>query len=116
MADEHASEQAGAGYETRDVNLRKVAFLAALMILALVASVVFVWDYFVGEREQLYEQVVLSKPSAELRELRAREAEELETYKLLDSAKGQYRIPIDRAMELLAAEAYHQKLQAGAGK
>ena len=116
MVEAHESHDGQAGYETRDVNLRKIATLAALMTLALILSVIFVWQYFVGERDAMYQDVVLSQPSAELRELRAREAEELDTYKLLDSAKGQYRIPIDRAMERLAAEAYHSQLEKGASK
>ena len=114
--EQHESDHGNAGYEERDVNVRQVAMWGLIVIVALIVSVVFVWDYFVGTREEVVERVVLSPPSPELRELRAREEEELGNYKLLDSASGQYRIPIDRAMQLLAEEAYRRQKGEGASK
>lgn len=116
MVEEETSHEENAGYETRDVDLRTVAVWASLTIVALILSIVFVWDFYVGQREAIVERVVLSPQSAELRELRAREAEELGTYKRLDSAAGQYRIPIERAMELVAAEAYRRQVEEGSAK
>jgi hypothetical protein len=116
MADTHSSHQDQPGYETRDVDLKKVAIWAVVTTLLVIFSVIFVWDYFIGAREKIVERVVLAPESTELRELRAREAEELGTYKLLDSAKGQYRIPIERAMELVAEEAYRSQAAAGGAR
>ena len=96
------------GYERRDVNLVKVGGFSLLTIVAIIAVLVFVTDYFYVTTEQIIEEVVLSPPSRELRELRARETEELSTYKLLDAEAGLYRIPIERAMYLEAEEAFAQ--------
>jgi hypothetical protein len=52
---------------------------------------------------------VLKPESAPLRDLRAREMETLTTYKVLDPVKSVYRIPISRAMELMADEAYQEQ-------
>jgi hypothetical protein len=101
---EHHDTQAG--YEKRDVNVTKIALLSLLTIVFLVIVVVFVVDYFNVVTEEITEEVVLSPLSVELRELRAREAEELGSYKVLDAEAGRYRIPIDLAMKLMADEAY----------
>ena len=104
MAERHDTESTG--YEKRDVNVTKIALFSLLTIVLLIIVVVFVVDYFNVVTEEITEEVVLSPQSVELRELRTREAEELGSYRLLDADSGRYRIPIDRAMQLLAEEAY----------
>jgi hypothetical protein len=62
-------------------------------------------DYFtVMETEAVY-QAQLKPESVTLNELRAEDEKILTTYKLIDAEKGVYRIPIERAMHLLAEEA-----------
>ena len=100
----------GAGYEKSDVNVVKVIIYGIFGIIILVAVLIFTWDYFTSVKESLVEETVLKPRSAAIRELRARETEELSGYKLLDETKGVYRIPIERAMELMADEAYQERL------
>ena len=48
---------------------------------------------------------MLAPESQALRDLRAREDEELHSYRYLDRDKETVRLPIERAMELMASEA-----------
>jgi len=100
-----------AGYEKSDVNVAKVIIYGIFGIIFLVAVLIFTWDYFTSVKESLVEDMVLKPQSASIRELRARETEELTGYKLLDETRGVYRIPIERAMELMADEAYRERLK-----
>ncbi|RJP82568.1 MAG: hypothetical protein C4524_00560 [Candidatus Zixiibacteriota bacterium] len=93
-------------YERRDANLRGVLIIAGVSSVILIVSLVVVWNLFIATREELVQEVVLAPESAALRELRTREDQVLYGYGLTDSAAGIYRIPIDRAMQLLAEEAY----------
>jgi hypothetical protein len=97
------------GYEKRDVNVLKVILYGVSAIVVVVALVIFMLDYFTATREELVYESVLKPESTALRELRAREEEELNSYAVLDAGKGIYRIPVERAMELMAEQAYQQK-------
>lgn len=50
-----------------------------------------------------------SNVAADLAEINAREARRLESYQWLDRPSGRVQIPIDRAMELIAARATEQE-------
>jgi hypothetical protein len=49
--------------------------------------------------------------SAELQEEEIEAARELERYEMLDEEEGVYRIPIDRAMDIIATEEYQRQQQ-----
>jgi len=93
------------GYDRQDPNVRFIAALGGVLIVVLIAAVFGVQYY----HDLLYEQQVfvrvLEPESKELLDLRAREDEQLMTYRYLDREAGTVRIPIDRAIELLAKEA-----------
>ncbi|MFZ5981701.1 MAG: hypothetical protein ACOYVF_13845 [Candidatus Zixiibacteriota bacterium] len=99
------------GYEKSDINIAKVIIYGVFGIIFLVAVLIFTWDYFAAVKEKTVREMVLQPTSVPLRELRARENGELTSYKLLDASKGVYRIPIERAMELMADEAYRARSQ-----
>jgi ABC-type lipopolysaccharide export system ATPase subunit len=98
--------QTNSGYEKRDLNITKTLIATVLIVIFLVASVAFVDEIFVHEKEQIITDVVLKPVSIQLRDLRAKEDEVLMSYKALDPKKGVYQIPIERAMKLVAEEAY----------
>lgn len=100
------------GYEKRDINVVKVFVYGIAGLVVLTAIVIFSLDYFTAAREQAVYDAVLKPMSAPLRELRAREEEELNSYAVLDINKGVYRIPVERAMELVAEEAYRARAAA----
>ena len=94
-----------AGYEKRDVNIFMVIGLSVFLVAVLVVLLVFLMDYFVETKEQMVYEAQLQPESVDLKILQAAEEKELTSYEVLDTEKGVYRIPVDRAMELLAKEA-----------
>lgn len=100
--------QAG-GYEKSDVNLKKVVIIGISITLFLVVAFIFLNEYFIYEREAIVQEQVLSQPSVKLEDLRAVEDSLLTSYELIDTTKQIYRIPIDRAIELMAAESAASK-------
>ena len=77
------------------------------MFIVLLTGITYYFNY-VHEQEE-YEKV-LAPPSQQLKALHARENWQLEHYSYADRSKGQVRIPIARAMELLVNESAAGKL------
>ena len=92
-------------YEKRDVNVSKIVGFAIVIVVFLVAVIVFLNEFFIYEVENIKEEHD-SVVSTQLRDLRAAEEETLNSYKVLNADKDKYQIPIDRAMKLMADEAY----------
>lgn len=106
------------GYETRDLTPRAIAtFLVALAVTIVGVLVVSMWiyDYSASRLAQIEATPPsLAKPAAppeprlqvfapkDMREFRAAEDATLKSYGWIDRATGVLRIPIDRAMQLLA--------------
>ena len=97
------------GYEERDVNLTKLVSLTIATIVLLIVILVALNEFFLSSKEQRIYEAFLRPESAALRDLRATEDEALNSYKLLDKDKGIYQIPIERAIELVAREAYRER-------
>jgi len=98
-------------YEISDVRPVGLFISAFTTIVVVVIIIVALNEIFVSTKEQQVYRTVLSVESAELRELRARENSVLTSYKVLDEKNGVYQIPIDRAMQLQADEAFREKMQ-----
>jgi len=99
------------GYERTDINPRLIGALFALIVVGIIVAVLAVQHYFaVTYEEQLYIKV-LSPVASDLKQLRAREDAQLHSYGYIDREKGLVRLPIERAMELLAAEYAAGKLK-----
>lgn len=99
----------GGGYETRDTAMRGLIAVAVVALAVVVVAVFAVYQLFIATREQIVDEVVLRPESIALRELRAREEAVLNTYDVVDAQRGIYRIPIERAMELMAERSYIEK-------
>ncbi len=95
-----------AGYDTHDIDLKRLLTLGILSVALLVIILIGLNEWFVMTREETTFRLALEPEDPVLREKRAVDAEILTTYKLLDAKSGAYRIPIDRAMELMADEAF----------
>lgn len=122
MSNEMAPETkkpVGEGYETTDAEVKPVLlFLAALGVLIIVAMAVMAGLYSVLEShfgrsetavsplvdvEQIPEEPRLqANPAEELSAIKAWEEEELNRYEWVDKDTGTFRIPIERAMKLIA--------------
>jgi len=76
----------------------------------LIAIIVFLYEVFVFSKEQAVYELVLSPESKALRELRAREDQVLNSYKILDENNEIYQIPIDQAILTISNESYQKRL------
>jgi hypothetical protein len=113
MSDNNINHQSNnSGYEKSDLRVNKVVIYGVIAVIVFVAIIVFLMDYFVTTREEIVYETVLKPESAALRDLRAREGEILNSYQVLDSVNDVYRIPIERAMKLIAEEDYRDRQKA----
>jgi hypothetical protein len=114
---EHAPENHsnGLGHETQEVDVRFIfVSLAALLIGAFLACllVVGIFQYFhhtyLPEAVKASPQVIPPEPRIEvnttqqLQTVRAREDHVLSSYAIVDQKQGLVRVPIDRAIDMLA--------------
>jgi hypothetical protein len=97
------------GYEKKDVNPAWIITITLIAIGLLTVIGVALNEFFLISREDQVYEATLKPGSAALRELRAHEEEVLNSYRIIDSSKNQYQIPIDRAMELMADEAFQAR-------
>ena len=92
------------GYEKRDVNVRYAAVIAFLAVALIAFFAVALNDMFLSTLESVVHEQVLSPLSEDLLKLRAEEEKVLNSYALIDTVDMKYRIPLERAMQLVAAE------------
>ena len=91
----------------QDTNTTVIAVAGLVGAVLLVIALVWLKSYFFLVRNQVEEKQVLTVDNPKLKDLHAREHEELTTYGWVDKEAGTVRIPIERAMELVAAEQQH---------
>lgn len=113
------AERPAPGYERSDARPKPILLFAAVLAAGVgVALLVSAWvagafagestaartprHPMAGEPELANGPALQAAPAAELLEHRRREAERLETYGWVDPEAGIVRIPIDRAIEILA--------------
>ena len=105
------SEQAGHGFDRSEPNVRFIAIFGAGTLVLLVVAVLALQYYYDRVLEEQVFVKVQEPVSQTLVDVRTREDEALHSYRYLDRDKGTIRIPIERAMELLAAESAQGKLK-----
>ena len=125
MAPEHNHESQGA-HETRDINLKPVALFLVALVLTLICVhfVVLATLHFYIRHQSTPEPATLVKvPPVEwvgpgllvnapvqLREMREREDQILNSSGWIDRSLGVVRIPIDRAMDLIVQRGLPEKI------
>jgi hypothetical protein len=116
-------------HERSDVDTRAIlGFGVALILTAIVIHLGLYWllEYYEersprtapavsapGVEEQIPPPRLQISPRSDLAEMRAAEDRELTTYGWVDKEKQTVRIPIDRAMELLAERGLPSRKQSG---
>ncbi len=98
-------------YEKSDVPMKSLFMWAGGIVIGLALILIILNSMFTASKEQQVQDSVLKPESVELRDLRARETETLNSYKVIDEANGVVQIPIDRAMQLLAEEAFEENIK-----
>ncbi|MCP4686119.1 MAG: hypothetical protein GY867_11840 [bacterium] len=103
MSSSHSTNPSG--YEKRDANVRSLVGVILVSVVVIVIAVVLLYDYFIAVREEVVLENVLQPESPDLKALQAAEVEVLTSYRLIDSTRETYQVPIDSAMVLMAREA-----------
>ena len=106
MSDSQVRKAGNAGNEKGDAYIRKVVFYSVVSTVVMVAIAIFGVYYLTPDYKGPVQDLSAERQPITLEELRAREAEVLNSYKILDSVSGVYGIPIRRAMELVSDEAH----------
>ena len=112
MEEQHNTQQPepeAGGYEKKDVNVVWITTIALLVIALVATFAVVLNEYFLITKERLIYENVLKPERADIRELRARETEALNSYKVLTAVSIRYQIPVSRAMELMAEESFQTR-------
>ena len=97
-------------FENESENIGKILVIGILSLVLFVASLFMLDDYFSIKREAEILNMDLGVPSEQLKAMRDKENSTLSSYKLLDADKAVYRIPIDRAMRLIAVDAFENEV------
>jgi len=117
------------GHETTDAKAKPIAlFLLGLATAVFLAMLLMAWllDLFqlqvaqqgptppgLTDQEQIPPEPRLQAyPAADLHRLRVREEEQLRSYAWIDEATGIMRIPVDRAMDIIAENGLPNRSQA----
>ena len=99
-----ATSTPNAGYDRTEPKMSAVALWGLAIIVALVGVIVVVQSYFDQVHERQVYRRVLDPVAESLIDVRSREVRRLHSYQYVDDPPGTVRLPIDRAMELIAAE------------
>ena len=92
------------GYDPGEPRTGLIGVFMAAVVVGLALTILGVQAYFDHVKQQQIFVKVLAPVSEDLLDLHAREDSELHSYRYLDRTKGTVRVPIERAMELLAGE------------
>jgi hypothetical protein len=82
----------------------RTAYVGAVFILVFVLTLIALIGYFDRVRTEEFEAKVTDRPSAPARDLRSQQLGKIQEYRWIDREAGTVTIPIERAMELVAAE------------
>ena len=93
------------GFDDTEPRAGWVLAFSIATVVTIVATMIFVTAYY----DQVHERLVYERQelpiNEDLRNLRAKEDSELHSYGYADKQAGLVRVPIERAMELVLAEA-----------
>jgi len=98
-------------YEKEDVNARVIMIMFIIGTITIGTIMFLLSEYFTARKEAQI-QSANAVVSSTYRDVRAREEERLNSYKLINEKDGIYQIPIGEAMKLLATEDYQKRLNA----
>jgi hypothetical protein len=105
MADHTTSHAAAVDFDRRDPKSGLIAIVTGVILGVLIAFIVGIWVLYNVWYDRVDQEQYSGVASQELEQLHQREDAELYRYGWLDKEKGVVRVPIDRAMDLVAADA-----------
>jgi hypothetical protein len=105
------SEDAAMAEKRRELDMTATFVVALVGTLLVIAIVVALQALYYRTEEKLYDEAY-AKPVLQVRKVKDEQLQLLASYSLPDRDKGRIRIPIDRAMEIVAREAAAAKMTA----
>lgn len=87
-----------------DPNVAASAVVGIISAILLFVIIVVLQAYFYGAEQTELEKKVFTQPNQALQQLNASQLEMISSYGWVSQPDGVVRIPIERAMELVAAE------------
>jgi len=87
-----------------DPNVAASAVVGIISAILLFVIIVVLQAYFYGAEQSELERKVWSQPYQALQQLDANQIELLNSYGWVSEAEGAVHVPIERAMDLIAAE------------
>jgi hypothetical protein len=109
--DAFAAEEAAHGVQHEGVEAGQILGIALAVLAALVVAIIVVFQWTGIRSQHAAQSMVGAAPYQELREIRTEATRLLGQYDVVEGQPGVYRIPIDRAIDLMATEAYQQREQ-----
>ncbi len=103
-ASEEREEMVGVQYEGVGAGLIMGFIFVCLMFVAVVVWVGINWAE--SAAQQAHETAAMDLNYPELRQAELTAARLLNRYEVIDAGQGRYRIPIDRAIDLMVRQAY----------
>lgn len=100
-------KERGVAYEGVAAGQIAAIAVSIMIVVGVAAAVVFVWTGQVTESVE--GAAVEMEGNPDLRETQIQATQQLEQYGVVDEEQGIYRIPIDRAMDIIANEAYERE-------
>jgi hypothetical protein len=94
----------GVDYDRREARSGVIAIVSVTTMVVLLGMIVGVYWLYVVAYEKVDQEVYSGVSSKELQAIHGREEENLHRYGFINKEKGIVRIPIDRAMEIVASE------------
>lgn len=97
------------GVERDRVEAGQIIGIALAVLFAIVTAIIVLFQWVTVREEATYQAVVEGAEYPELRQVEASAAEKLGQYGVVDGGEGVYRIPIERAMELIVNENFQEQ-------
>lgn len=102
-------KERGVAYE--GVAARQIMGITGSIILVILVAVAIIFGWFDQVSQDMRQLTVADMDSQPIRQAEVEATQQLQQYGVVDKEEGVYRIPIDRAMDLVATEEYQQQQQ-----
>jgi hypothetical protein len=87
-----------------DPNVPPTAYVVAILAVLLIGSVFALEGYFGRVKDEVAQDKLIARPYEELESVRAAQTAQINRTEWIDREAGVVAIPVERAMELVAAE------------
>ena len=107
-SEELKQEELAYGVESEGVEAGQILGFVAVVIVAVILIVITIFFWTDTTAQRVQEVVITTAGYPELQETEVEAAQLLTQYEVVSEEEGVYRIPIDRAIDLVADEEYRQ--------